>query len=107
MDALLVLLNAATCGALSLVLVFAILSPRVRDGVVIKAGLILMALGFGSIALLMFDGLAPHEVESLERALLMINAGITVVIVGYLLRKAKVRHPVRRSTDWAELESRP
>ena len=62
-----------------------------------------LARRFGSISLRLIDGVGPDEVVGVERSLLLINAGIAVVIVGYLMRKAGVRHPVRRSTDWADL----
>lgn len=104
MDLLLTWLNAAACGLISLALVAAILSPKVHDGIVVKVGLISMAAGFGAIALRLLDGVRAHEVVGLERALLMVNAGIAVVIVGYLLRRARAHHPIRRSTDWAELD---
>ena len=108
MDTILELINAAACGLISVVLAGLILSPKVHDGVVVKAGLICLSLGFGAVALLLWDGLTPGELVSLERALMLINAGITVVIVGYLLRKAKTHCPARRSSDWAELvDTRP
>lgn len=108
MNTLLQLINAGACGVIALSLIWAVLNPKVHDGVVIKAGLICMALGFGSIALLLFEGVTTEGAISLERALMLINAGITIVILGYLRRKARVHHPVRRSTDWAQLmDTRP
>lgn len=108
MDLLLSWVNAAACGLISIALIGAILSPKVHDGVVIKIGLICLAAGFGAIALRLLDGVNPDEVVGLERALLLVNAGIAVVIVGYLMRKARKHHPVRRSTDWAQLmDTRP
>lgn len=108
MDQLPSLANAAACGLISLALIGAILSPKVHDGIVIKIGLICLAAGFGAIALRLLDGVGPDEVLGLERALLLINAGVAVVIVGYLMRKSNRHHPVRRSTDWARLmDTRP
>lgn len=108
MDILLQLINAGACGAIMLALSWMVLNPKVHDGVVIKVGLICMALGFGSIALLLLKGITEKNVVGLERGLLLINAGIAVVIVGYLVRKAKAHHPARRSTDWADLvDTRP
>lgn len=104
MDLLISWINAAACGLISLALIGAIVSPRVHDGIVVKVGLISMAGGFGATALSLIDGVGPDEIVSLERSLLLINAGIAVVIVGYLLRKARVHHPVRRATDWAALD---
>lgn len=107
MDTLANLINAAACGLISMVLMWLILSPKAHGGVVIKAGLIAMALGFGSVALLLVDGLAPEQIVSLERSLLLINAGIATVIAGYLLRKMRCGHSLRRATDWADLETLP
>lgn len=104
MDTTLALINAAASGLIALVLCCLILSRRVHDGIVIKAGLIAMALGFGSIAMRMLDGLRPDDAVHLARSILMVNAGIAVVIIGYLVRKARAGHAVRRVTDWAELD---
>ena len=98
MEFLLTWLNALACGLICLALIGAIVSPRVHDGVVIKAGLICMAAGFGAISLQLLEG-----VEAIARPLLLVNAGLAVVIVGYLLRKARARHPVRRTSDWFAL----
>lgn len=98
MDLLFMWLNAAACGLISVALIGAIISPRVHDGVIIKVGLICMAAGFGAISLQLLDG-----VEALARPLLLINAGIAVAILGYLTRRVRARHPVRRTTDWFTL----
>jgi len=97
------LINSFACGLISLVLIWMILSPRFHDGLIIKAGLIPMALGFGSIALLLFAGLKPSSVQGMGNGLLLINAGLALVIIGYLRRKARDHHPARRTTDWADL----
>lgn len=103
----LTLFNAAACGLIALALVGAILSPKVHDGIVIKAGLISMALGFGSIAVRMLDGLGVDEAVHLARSILLINAGLAVVILGYLWRVARRGAPQRRINDWADFDTRP
>ncbi len=103
MDAL-EILNGAMCGAIALALVWAILHPRVDDGIVIKAGLILMATGFGALALRIVGNLSPDSISAFERALLLVNGGVAVVIVGYLVRKRREGRKLRRSTDWADLD---
>jgi len=107
METLLSLFNAATCGLVSLVLLWAILSPRVHDGVVVKCGLIAMSLGFGSIALRMADGIGPNDGAGLARSILMVNTGIAVVIAGYVWRTRRERHKLRRSTDWGAFDGEP
>lgn len=106
MDSVLSLLNALACGLISLALVGAVLSPRVHDGVVIKAGLISMALGFGSVSLRLADGSVQGDAVGLVRSMLLISAGISVVILGYIARVKRAGHPCVRSTDWADLEKR-
>ncbi len=104
METLLSWINASACGLISLALVGAIISPRVHDGVVIKAGLICLALGFGAMALLLLNpDMLGYRALGMERALMLVNAGIAAVIVGYLMRKAKHRCRVTGSTDWADL----
>lgn len=102
MNLLLWVATVLASGLISLVLVWAILSPRVRDGIVIKAGLICMAMGFGAVAAI---NLTDHQsAHALARAQALISSGIAVVILGYLLRRVREGHPVRRETDWADLD---
>lgn len=101
MDTLIVSINALASGLISIALIAAILSTRVHDGIVIKTGLCAMAVGFGSLALRMLE----QSTYGIERSLVLINAGIAVVIIGYLLRKARQGHRLRRVTDWADLDS--
>lgn len=101
MDTLIALVNALASGLIALTLVAAVLSARVHDGIVIKIGLIAMAIGFGSLALRMLD----QSLYGIERSLILINAGIAVVIIGYLWRKARRGHRLRRVTDWADLDT--
>ncbi len=109
MDAVLSLANTLGCGLLALLLVWAVLSPHVHDGLVIKSGLILMALGFGSIAIRMLDPWAAPEhlmAEALSRSILLINVGAAVVLVGYRWRTRHKPRTRRRATDWGDLDSR-
>lgn len=109
MDATLSLANALGCGAISLFFVWAVLSPHVHDGVVIKSGLILMALGFGGLAIRLLDPAsapAGQLADSLSRCLLLINAGAAVAFVGYRWRTRHKPRVRRRATDWGDLDSR-
>ena len=99
METVLRLLNSSACGLISLALIGAVLSPKVHDGIVIKIGLITMAAGFGAMALRAFGDLM--EPAGVQRALMLINSGVAVVIIGYLLRKAK--NPKDRLTDWGDV----
>jgi len=103
MDLLIAVINALASGLIALGLLGAILSPKVHDGIVIKVGLISMMLGFGSIAMRLWDGFQGEDLVRIDRALLMICAGVAVVILGYLIRKSRNGHPLTRSTDWTDL----
>ena len=108
METVVTLINAAMCGAITFALIWLILNPNVKDGVVIKIGLAAMVLGFGSLALnlVALADSEPMFVQSApwQRSILLISGGITTVIIGYLVRRLHAKHPVRRATDWAELE---
>src|SRR6478752_5742456 len=104
MDLAISLINALACGLISIVLVGAVLSPAVKDGIIIKAGLGGMALGFFSLAMCLFDGLDRADGVRLVRAMVMVNFGIAVCIVGYLVRTWREQHPLRRGTDWVDLD---
>lgn len=105
MDLALSILNALVFALLAVVLVVLILHPRINDGIVIKAGLISMASGFGALALQFWDGIGPGEVLGIQRALMLINAGIAVVVIGCALRSGGAGHGLRRVTDWAQLRT--
>lgn len=97
----LALLQAFSCGLISLALIGAVLSSQVHDGVIIKVGLICMSTGFGALALRMVSLEFPLDIPGVIRSLTLITSGIAVFIIGYLLRKAK--YPREHLTDWGDL----
>ena len=97
--------NAWACGFITVALLWAILSRHVRDGIIVKAGLILMSLGHGTIALRFFDMWVTDALR-MDRAILLINAGLLLVLLGYFLR-SRSRHGARRLTDWTDFDSLP
>lgn len=101
MDTLAVL-NGVGAGGLACLIVWAVLSPRVRDGVVIKSGLILMALGLGALSLQHLAGVTDSE--RISRALFMLLAGLMVVMVGVLWRRAHRPRLSRRASDWHDFD---
>jgi len=102
MDAL-SLINALATLVLFTGLSWLILSPTVNDGIVIKLGLVLMALSELGVSMLLLGGdWTPYR--PLMLCLAGVHIGAAVVLLGYLLRRGRVRHPVRRVTDWAPLD---
>lgn len=105
MDGFLALMTAIASGAIALVMLWAILNPRVRDGVLVKLGLIAVMLGSGAIALRMSDGAVNRwDVIGIQRSLLLIDAGLIAIVVGYALRRLHAHHPMRRRSDWVDLD---
>lgn len=93
-------LNGLACAAMACVLGYAILHPRVHDGIVIKAGLILMVLGFLALAMRLLAGLQHDESIGLSRSILLVNSGAFVVLAGYCVRRARAGEPRRRASDF-------
>ena len=85
-------------------LVYAVLSPKVHDSIVVKSGLVLMALGFMVSTYALANGIDCTDVQTLDRAIALVNFGAITVVCGYLLRTGYGRKKRRRSTDWADLE---
>lgn len=100
-------INAVFCAVLFALIVSAILHPGIKDGIAVKAGLIVMATGFGSLAFKLFNGLEPNEIDGLLKILLLVHIGAGVLFLGYILRASKSCHKMRRSTDWAGLDDLP
>lgn len=85
MDQLIIHANGLASGLLSALLLWAVMNPRIRDGVVIKIGLVLMSLGFSATAWHLLAGLSCDDLLPINRARLLINAGAALVFVGYQL----------------------
>lgn len=74
-----------------------ILSERIKDGVIIKAGLICVSVGFMGAASLLYAG-----ESNLIPALHMISTGITFIIFGAAVRGIMTKGQCRRIADWFE-----
>lgn len=104
MDRFIDILNATASASIFGVIAWAIMTDRVRDGIVIKSGLILMALGFFGNACLQMNGVAPDDTRGLANCQMLINAGLLIVAVGWLWRTNGGKEYRRRTTDWAVLD---
>lgn len=77
-----------------------ILSKRIKDGIVIKAGLILVSLGFFGASNVVLD--TPHD---LLPAMHLIGVGAIVCMLGILIRGLITGGKCRRVADWIEQHS--
>ena len=88
---------------LSLLAGWAVMSRRVRDGVLIKLALISLAIGFLS---LFFLALEPGGTEPRAFAHALIYLGLLGLAAGYWLRcracRAKWQAMPRRKADWVD-----
>lgn len=82
MDQMLVVANLAFNIVLAVLTSWAVMSARVRDGVVIKAGLICVALGHAAVAWHLADGMSCGDLGGLTRARFVAHAGLGVVLLG-------------------------
>jgi len=77
-------------------LAYAVVDYNIKDGVIIKVGLI-FAIG-GAMATI--GSLVSESVLFANRALFLVNIGIFIVVFGYWLRVRRARSQKRRSSDW-------
>lgn len=75
-----------------------VLSATVREGVVIKVGLIVMIAGLFSTAALTLTG--ADSMRGLLNAGLALRIGLCVVIAGYWLKTRRAGHYCLRASDW-------
>ena len=85
MDHFITLCNSAASALMCAVLSWAVMTHRVRDGVIIKSGLILAALGYGATAIALADADLCSEAITLDRAQMLMHLGLGVVAYGYWL----------------------
>jgi hypothetical protein len=74
-----------------------VLSHRIKDGVVVKFGLILISVGLMGAAGMLSD----HRTDFLS-ALNLIACGVAVCIAGAWLRGLLTRGKCRRLSDWVD-----
>lgn len=81
-------------------LLWAIFSDRVRDGIVIKSGLIVMMIGFAVRVGAMFLGLSEVDDRMLIGTELLVSSGMLICVLGYCLRVRRTGHRSARLNDW-------
>jgi hypothetical protein len=88
--------SAIYCFTISAVVLYMIMSDRVKDGVVVKAGLILIAIGFFGGGCVIYDG---HDSLAI-RAILFIGTGVLICVGGVFYRGWLANEKRRRFSDW-------
>ena len=91
MDDILVRANLVTSAVISACAAWAVLSQKVRDGIIVKVGLIGMSMGHGMVAIHLTDvhilaGLHVSELIHLNRARFISNIGMMLILLGYWWR---------------------
>ena len=81
---LLHLANAAACVVAALVLSLIVLHPHIKEGLIVKAGLIAMVIGLSATAALVFSG--SMNWPGYWRAGFVLRAGLAVACVGVLIK---------------------
>lgn len=85
---------------------WAILSCRVRDGIIVKIGLACISIGFLSLFMLALD---PGGRQPLAFANALVHIGLVICVAGYLVRNIRKRPRAgqgtrkRRLADWVDL----
>ncbi len=97
------LINALAALSMAIVTGWAVLSPRVRDGIVIKSGLICLSVGFLSAFLIYEQHPRQHD-RAIDAVHLLIYIGFLICVFGYWLRTRKGLN--RRLQDWVDLNKR-
>jgi len=94
-------LNAVLSLLLSAFAGWAIMSRCVKDGVIIKVGLVLLSLGSLAEFFLTLD---PGGLRALTAAHVTVSLGLLICVAGYLLRTRhhKRRIRARRLSDWVD-----
>lgn len=85
--------NAWLSAFMFVVTIVAIASPRVKDGVVIKAGLMLMMVGYLGCASTLVEVVTPQLILS---SWILTSAGLLVAVTGWLFRGVLAPAPARR-----------
>jgi len=91
MELEIVMFNALMAGALCCASTWAVLSKKVRDGFVMRWGLILSALGHGMTAVTLADGLSCNAIGTLDAARFLSHVGLLTIAAGLYWRIKRIK----------------
>lgn len=98
------ILNGTVSLVAAVALSYIVLSPRWNEGLIAKVGLIMMILSLLSTAALTLLPSGMQDWAALWNAGTALRLGVVLVVLGYYLRRRHTWHPLRRRTDWADLD---
>jgi hypothetical protein len=104
MDSVITLANVMCYIVMSAAATWACLSSRVHDRILMKLGLVVLAIGFAAHAYLAIEGV---DTTAMGRAQLLSNGGLVLVVLSFLLRTRSTRRhgrPERRASDFVDLD---
>lgn len=88
--------NAWLSVAMFCLTLWAIVSPRVKDGIIIKFGLLFMLVGYLGCASTLVEHVTPQLIVS---SWILVNIGLVVAMSGWLLHSLLQPGPRRRRAD--------
>lgn len=91
--------NTTAAGALALGSGWVVMSPRVRIGLLMHLGLVLVAIGFLGVFLVRLGPYAATNAISAANA--FVHAGLVLCAIGYVCRARRRGHQ-RRASDWVD-----
>lgn len=91
--------NMVMSGLLASISGYAVMSQRVRCGLVAQLGLVLVSVGFLGVTLIALQAYAFHDALAAAHAL--VHAGLVLIAAEYILRARRRGHQ-RRASDWVE-----
>lgn len=94
------LFNTAAAGVLSAVAAWAVMSPRVRCGLLAHVGLALISFGFFGVFLMSVQAYYTDH-GALAAAHAFVHVGLVLCATGYFVRARRRGHQ-RRTSDWID-----
>lgn len=104
MDGLAAIVNALVSAVLCAASGYAVVSPRVRDGILAKIGLVAISIGFGVSAVALMASPGCDGAVTIGRAHMMVHVGLLVVAAAWCVRVRRHRRVLRRASDFVDRE---
>lgn len=96
--------NAAVCVLLAACVGWVVLDPRIHEGLVVRLGLVCMALGFAAMAATLATAVDAEGLRVVGRAAALVHLGLVVSVVGFVWRFRVRGWFDKPPTDWGVLD---